>query len=91
MVLVERDAQTGATYIVIDDAAEVARTLSPSDLVNVDVDANGHPIGIEFAMRQENFGEDTWHDLVNACADLKGMFPDVTALRGLVGLSSTAR
>lgn len=49
MMLVSYDAEMGATYLELVDAP-VARTVTVSDLVMVDVDAAGVPVGVEFAV-----------------------------------------
>jgi len=47
-MLIERDTDTGACYFGLSDA-EVARTVHVDDLVMVDVDIHGDPVGVEFA------------------------------------------
>jgi uncharacterized protein YuzE len=49
MMLVTYDAEVGATYLKLADAV-VARTVSVSDLVMVDLDNRGEAIGVEFAV-----------------------------------------
>ena len=46
-VLVSYDPQARATYLKLTEAS-VARTVSFGDLVMVDVDAEDHPVGVEF-------------------------------------------
>lgn len=43
---VTRDGEAGATYVCLT-GAEVARTVALSDSVNVDLDVNGNPVGVE--------------------------------------------
>jgi uncharacterized protein YuzE len=40
------DAECGATYVLLSDEP-VARTVELSDLVHVDLDADGNPVGVE--------------------------------------------
>lgn len=49
MMVVTYDAEAGATYIQVAEGA-VARTVSVSDLVMVDVDAREEPVGVEFVV-----------------------------------------
>lgn len=48
-VLVSYDPQVGATYLRLTEG-KFARTVSVSDLVNVDVDAADVPLGVEFVV-----------------------------------------
>jgi len=52
-MIVEYDREVGATYIGLLPKRAVARTVSVSDLVMVDLDADGEPIGVEFAVGPE--------------------------------------
>jgi uncharacterized protein YuzE len=49
MMIVSYDVEAGATYLELSDVP-VARTVSVSDLVAVDVDETGSPVGVEFAV-----------------------------------------
>jgi uncharacterized protein YuzE len=53
IVIIEQDTDTGASYLVLADDT-VARTIELSDLVMVDVNAAGEPIGVEFVSSPEN-------------------------------------
>lgn len=48
-MMVHYDPEAGATYVELT-GADVARTVNVGDLVSVDVDANGEPVGIDFAV-----------------------------------------
>ena len=48
-MMVSYDLQAGATYLQLRDA-DVAHTVTLSDLVMVDVDVHGEPIGVDFAV-----------------------------------------
>ena len=48
-MMVQYDTEAGATYVQLTDAA-VAGTVSVSDLVMVDVDEAGQPVGVDFAV-----------------------------------------
>lgn len=41
------DHEAGATYVHLDEGPRVARTVSLSDTVNVDLDEHGKPVGVE--------------------------------------------
>lgn len=43
------DIQAGATYVTLTEH-KVARTVSVSDLVMVDLDDQGQPVGVEFVV-----------------------------------------
>ncbi len=49
-MIVSYDPLVGATYVELLVERAVARTVSVSDLVMVDLDANGEPVGVEFAV-----------------------------------------
>jgi uncharacterized protein YuzE len=49
MVLVTYDVDAGATYVEFSEAT-VARTISVSDLVMVDLSADHHVVGVDFAV-----------------------------------------
>jgi len=46
-------------YVTVSDEP-VASSVEISDLVTVDLDAAGNPVGVEFVMRAENLSEDHW-------------------------------
>ena len=48
-MMVQYDPEAGATYVELTDAS-VARTVNVGDLVTVDVDEAGQPVGIDFAV-----------------------------------------
>jgi uncharacterized protein YuzE len=48
-MMVQYDTEAGATYVELSDAS-VARTVSVGDLVMVDVDEHGEPVGVDFAV-----------------------------------------
>ena len=48
-VIAEYDPEARATYLALTDRP-VARTVSVSDLVIVDIDDVGEPVGVEFAL-----------------------------------------
>jgi uncharacterized protein YuzE len=50
-MIVNYDTESEATYIEIVPGAKIAKTVSISDLVMVDVDDAGKPVGVEFVMR----------------------------------------
>ncbi len=49
-MIVSYDPEVGATYVELLVEHAVARTVSVSDLVMVDLDAHGEPVGVEFAV-----------------------------------------
>lgn len=81
IVRLERDAKSGVSYIGFDNDAPVARTVSLSDLVVVDLDDRDHCVGIELAMRYDRTTEKTWQTVVDYCPELKAVYPDAAALR----------
>jgi uncharacterized protein YuzE len=83
-MLLEQDTETGATYFVLDVEADVARTVHLDDLVMVDVDHAGRPVGVELAMDCTRESPATvgnaWTQLVNAFPALKDTFADPASL-----------
>jgi uncharacterized protein YuzE len=72
MMLVTYDAEAGATYLELADA-EVARTVSVSDLVMVDLDARDEAIGVEFAVPPSKITADMLYRLAERFPHLKGL------------------
>ena len=72
MMLVTYDAEAGATYLELADA-EVARTVSVSDLVMVDIDAHEEAIGVEFAVPPSKITADMLGRLAERFPQLKGL------------------
>jgi uncharacterized protein YuzE len=72
MMLVTYDAEAGATYLEFADAA-VARTVSVSDLVMVDLDARDEAIGVEFAVLPSKITADMLGRLAERFPHLKGL------------------
>lgn len=68
-VLIERDAATGASYYVLDEV-DVGQTVEVDELVSVDLAADGHPVGVEFAFSRVPTHDD-WLPVLNAYPDLK--------------------
>ena len=81
-MLIERDTETGASYLVLDEDAEIDRTIHLSDLVMVDVDSSGVPVGVEFATGTLD-GEparEGWRAVVEAFPALQSLIPDLSLL-----------
>jgi uncharacterized protein YuzE len=72
--LLTYDAGVGATYLKLADAV-VARTVSVSDLVMIDLDARDEAIGVEFAVAPSKI-------TVVMLARLAERFPHLKSLRG---------
>jgi len=72
MMLVTYDVEAGATYLELGDA-EVARTVSVSDLVMVDLDAREEAIGVEFAVIPSKITADMLYRLAERFPDLKAL------------------
>lgn len=72
MMLVTYDVEAGATYLELTDA-EVARTVSVSDLVMVDLDARDEAIGVEFAVPPSKITAVMLDGLIEGFPHLKGL------------------
>jgi hypothetical protein len=75
----ETDPQTGATYVELSEAP-VARTLHVSDVVMVDVDETGTPVGIEFAVLPPDVDRADWYALADLVPEVKEIFEGVFPL-----------
>ena len=64
-VIVSYDTDHGATYVELAESAPV-RSVDVSDLVIVDVDETGHPVGIDFAVSPAKITPKMLEDL-SAC------------------------
>jgi uncharacterized protein YuzE len=80
-VLLERDLTTGTTYYVLDEDAPIARTVHVDDLIMVDVDDQGRPLGIEIVGPLLNV-EQAWSRLIGTFPALVREFPHAYALKG---------
>lgn len=69
-MIIEQDVDAGTAYFALSDAP-VARTVHISDLVMVDVDDSGHPVGVEFATVPQKLTWDQFAPLFNAYPELK--------------------
>jgi hypothetical protein len=87
MALLERDTVTGASHVVFDPNAEIARTKSVSDLIMVDIDEAGVPIGVEVAMDYRRLNDEHWRLVINAFPVLKETFPNFATFADQFGLS----
>jgi uncharacterized protein YuzE len=72
-MLVQYDTEAEATYVELVDGAAVARTVEVSDLVMVDVDADGRPVGVEFVVPPRRITDDMLHALADRFHELKDM------------------
>jgi uncharacterized protein YuzE len=80
------DERAGATYVAVSDA-EVVRTVEVSDLVMVDVDSVGEPVGVDFAMPPAAITDLVVERVLLRFPDLKQTFVDLDRWLG----SATAR
>ena len=73
-MLVEADTESGGVYFDLLDGASVsvALTVHVADLVMVDLDDTGRPIGVEFAAEPT---EGEWAALESRYPDLRAMLP----------------
>lgn len=74
-VLVEQDLETGAFYLALSDR-QVAQTVHVDDLVMVDLDDMGQPVGVEFGAPPTE----------TELALLQSTYPDFKALPALHSL-----
>lgn len=72
-MLVQYDTEAGATYVELVDEAAVARTVEVSDLVMVDVDAQGQPVGVEFVVPPRLITDEMLFAVADRFSDLKEM------------------
>lgn len=75
-VLVETDLSTGASYFVLSDEP-VAATVHISDLVMVDVDADGAPVAVDVAAPVARVSWETWLRLYERFPTLKDTFEKI--------------
>jgi len=67
---IEYDPAADALYLTLRVHARVAETLEPTPGINVDVDAKGHPVGVEILYAVRRLGRDA---LTNIGLDLSGL------------------
>lgn len=70
-MIVEHDHEAGAVYFSLDDRAAVDRTVHVSDLVMVDLDRQGRPVGVEFALPPTQLSWDVLEPLFAQFPSLK--------------------
>lgn len=73
-MLMERDEGTGATYYTVGDGVR-ARTVHVSDLIMVDVDDDGAPVGVEFAVALGHLPRAEIKRLLGSFPTLQGVLP----------------
>jgi uncharacterized protein YuzE len=74
-VIAEYDPEAKATYVAFNDRA-AAHTVGVTDLVMVDVDAAGEPVGVEFAMQPDRINDDVLAPLVARFPELRALADD---------------
>lgn len=74
-MLVQYDPDVGATYVVLSETP-CARTVEVSDLVAVDVDEHGDPVGVEFAVAVHQITESMIAGVVSVFPELKAVIGD---------------
>lgn len=72
-MIVSYDLEAGATYVELVVDAGLVRTVSVSDLVMVDVDKYGQPVGVEFAVPPARITGDMLAQLADRFPDLKAL------------------
>jgi uncharacterized protein YuzE len=70
MMLVSYDVESGATYVELGEG-EVVETVSVSDLVMVDLDTRGEPLGVDFAVAPNRITDQMLGRLTDAFPALK--------------------
>lgn len=75
MMLVEYDPEVGATYLTLTDGV-CASTVHVDDLVMVDVDRDGQPIGVEFAISPRKVTSDMLRLVAKRFPTLEGVMAD---------------
>lgn len=71
MSMFERDDHSGASYLRISQASGV-HTVHVGDMILVDVDESGEPVGIEFAMGASHVTPDEAAALIDAFPQAEG-------------------
>ncbi|MGH9302773.1 MAG: hypothetical protein ACRDZ5_00005 [Acidimicrobiales bacterium] len=79
MVMVECDTATDSTYFEIVANARVEKTRHLRDLLMVDLDSAGEPVGVEVVLGSRVLAHEYWLTLVSAYPGLKCQFPDEAA------------
>ena len=75
-MLVTYDPAAGATYVELVPASRVARTVSVTDLVMVDLDVDDQPVGVEFAVSTSQITGGMLASVARAFPALKGLAAD---------------
>ena len=76
-MLIEYDTEHQTAYYLLEEG-EIACTVEISDVVMVDVDAQGHPLGVEVATELEKVERETWQRLFDRSPSLKEHLPAYT-------------
>lgn len=71
---IERDEATGASYYRLS-GAPVVRTVHVTELVMVDLDDQGRPVGVEVATNPERLDPRDVKELIRAFPELVGQLP----------------
>jgi uncharacterized protein YuzE len=75
-VILEYDTEADATYITLTDEP-VVQTHSVGDLIMVDLDATGHPVGLEILVQPQQLSWDMKNALFKQFPELKELLASV--------------
>jgi uncharacterized protein YuzE len=76
----DQDPISGATYRSLTSAV-VDRTVHVTDLIMVDVDEHGTPVGVEYAVAPSDLTLDDVASLLKAFPSLRDALPETSAAR----------
>jgi uncharacterized protein YuzE len=70
----ETDLKTGATYVQLSEAPVARTLLHLSDVIMVDVDEYGAPVGVEVVAPVDTIGPDDWYAVAEVVPEVKKIF-----------------
>jgi uncharacterized protein YuzE len=75
-MFVEHDLNTGTTYVQLSEAPVARTLLDISDVIMVDVDDYGTPVGIEVVAPLDTIEREDWYALAKVVPEVKQIFKE---------------
>jgi hypothetical protein len=72
----ETDLRTGATYVQLSETPVARTLLHLSDVIMVDVDDDGTPVGVEVLAPVDTIAREDWYAVADVVPEVKKIFKE---------------
>jgi uncharacterized protein YuzE len=72
----ETDLRTGATYVQLSETPVARTLLHLSDVIMVDVDDDGTPVGVEVLAPVDTIAREEWYAVADVVPEVKKIFKE---------------